>query len=82
MQSMTRRNVLGGVAAAVMAAGPVRAETGKLRISHGYSIGYLPLMVMREQKLIEKHAAEAGLGKAAVEWTIVNGATRPLRRSS
>ena len=43
-------------------AGPGGNAT-RLRVSHGYSIGYLPLMVMRNQNLIEKHAAQIGAGQ-------------------
>ena len=74
MRGFTRRDALiTATAAAAMTAAPLRAETGKLRVSHGYSIGYLPLMVMRDQGLIEKHAAQAGLGKIAVEWQVQDG---------
>jgi NitT/TauT family transport system substrate-binding protein len=52
---------------------PARAETTRLRVSHGYSIGYLPLMVMRDQSLIEKHAAKAGSDKLEVEWQVLDG---------
>ena len=38
-------------------------------------IGYLQLMVMRDQKLVEKHAREAGLGDIEVEWTRLSGTT-------
>lgn len=69
---LTRRHVLGGAAAAAWASG-AKAETNQLRISYGYSTGYLPLMVMRDQRLIEKHAANAGLGDVAVSWQIVDG---------
>ncbi len=67
----TRRETL--AAAAVLASGVARAGGGPLRLSHGYSIGYLPLMVMRDRKLIEAHAARAGLGELALEWRIADG---------
>jgi NitT/TauT family transport system substrate-binding protein len=71
MRSLTRRATIATATAA--AASPVWADVTRLRISHGYSTGYLPLMVMREQKLIEKHAVRVGLGALTVEWTIVDG---------
>jgi NitT/TauT family transport system substrate-binding protein len=52
---------------------PARAQTARLRVSHGYSTGYLPLMVMRDQSLIEKHAAKIGIGKLQVEWQVLDG---------
>ena len=73
MRSLTRRATL-ATAAAGLAAGSARAdEATRVRVSHGYSTGHLPLMVMREQGLIEKHAAQAGLGKLTVEWQIADG---------
>ena len=62
MPSPSRRTILAaGAASLAIARSPRAAETGQLRISHGYSTGYLPLMVMRDQRLIEKHAASIGL---------------------
>lgn len=52
-----------------MTAYPVKAEVARVRISHGFSTGYLPLMVMREQKLLEKHAS----APLTVEWSVVDG---------
>ena len=74
MRTLTRRQTM-AAAAATGALIPrlVQAETSKLRVSHGYSIGYLPLMVMREHGLIEKHAAAAGLGPLTVEWQVIDG---------
>src|SRR4051794_34406678 len=50
-----------------------RAETSRVRLSHGYGILYLPLIVMREQRLLEKHAGQAGLGNLAVDWQVLDG---------
>ena len=53
---------------------PARAdEATRLRVSHGYSIGHPPLMVMRGQGLIEQHVARFGLGKLTVEWHMADG---------
>jgi len=71
MRSLTRRMAI--ASGALAASRPVWADTMRVRISHGYSIGYLPLMVMRDQKLIEKHAASVGLGAMTVEWTVIDG---------
>jgi len=71
MRSLTRRAAI--VAAAGLAARPAVADVTRLRVSHGYSTGYLPLMVIREQKLLEKHAARMGMGSLTVEWSIVDG---------
>lgn len=53
---------------ALLAAPQVRAETNQVRISHGYSSGYLPLMIIRDQHLLERHAAVVGFGTPEVTW--------------
>jgi NitT/TauT family transport system substrate-binding protein len=54
-------------------AGAAFAETNEIRLSRQYGVGYLPLMVMEQQQLIEKRAAAAGLGKVAVKWVTFAG---------
>lgn len=43
-------------------------EGSKVRIAYQYGLGYLPLMIMRQNKLIEKHTAAMGLGAMEVRW--------------
>jgi len=50
-----------------------RAEVDHIRISHGYSTSYLPLMVMQDQHLLEAQAAKMGLGKLGVSWLVIDG---------
>ncbi|MGE5611052.1 MAG: ABC transporter substrate-binding protein [Bacillota bacterium] len=50
-------------------------EAGQVRLSRQYGLGYLPLIIMEEQKLIEKHAAASGLGDLKVTWITVSGGT-------
>lgn len=50
-----------------------RAEIGELKIAIQYGLGYLPLLVAKNQRLIEKHAEAQGAGKLAVSWTVLNG---------
>jgi NitT/TauT family transport system substrate-binding protein len=57
-------------AAAVSAA---RAENNELRISKGFGIHYLPLYIMEKLKLVEKHAAAAGLGDVKVSYRVIDG---------
>ena len=38
-----------------------RAELSEINVAQQYGISYLPLMIMEEQKLIEKHAKAAGI---------------------
>jgi NitT/TauT family transport system substrate-binding protein len=53
--------------------GRALAEANTLRISRGYGIHYLPLYIVEEQKLIEKHAAAQGLGSVTIEWSAIDG---------
>jgi sulfonate transport system substrate-binding protein len=45
-------------------------EVGQIRIAQQYGLAYLPLMIMRQLALIEKHANAAGLGNLQVHWTL------------
>jgi len=62
-----RRLIAATLVAGLMATG-ARAEVGEVRIAEQFGIAYLPLMVMREEGLIEKHARKAGLGDIKVTW--------------
>jgi len=50
-----------------------KAEVREVRLAKQYGLGYLPLIVMEEQRLIEKHAKAAGLGDIKVSWTTLSG---------
>ena len=52
---------------------PARAEASVVRISYGYGLLYLPLMVMDREHLLEKHAKAAGLPDVSVEWKTFDG---------
>jgi NitT/TauT family transport system substrate-binding protein len=43
------------------------AEMSEIKVARQYGISYLPLMLMEEQKLIEKHAKAAGVD-VTVDW--------------
>jgi NitT/TauT family transport system substrate-binding protein len=49
------------------------AEASTVRVSHGYGILYLPLMVMQDQMLFEKQAKADGLGEIKVDWLSIDG---------
>ncbi len=49
------------------------AEAPVVRISYGYGILYLPLMVMDREHLLEKHAKSLGLPDVKVEWKTFDG---------
>jgi ABC-type nitrate/sulfonate/bicarbonate transport system substrate-binding protein len=52
---------------------PARAEVKEVRLAKQYGLGYLPLIVMEEQRLIEKHAKATGLGDIKVSWATLGG---------
>ena len=45
------------------------AEAKTLRVAKQYGLGYIQLMLMEDQKLVEKHAKAAGLGDVTVDWS-------------
>jgi NitT/TauT family transport system substrate-binding protein len=59
MQGLKMRVAL--LLAAVLFSPLLRAELGEIKVAQQYGISYLPLMLMEEQKLIEKHAKAAGI---------------------
>lgn len=71
---MTRRRVVGGVVglavALAMATNPfaASAETKTPRIAVQFGVTYLPLVIMKHHKLIEKHATAMGLEDVNPEW--------------
>src|ERR1043166_5779042 len=52
------------------------AEVNQVKIGRAVSVGYLPIMVMEERKLMEKHARAAGLGDITVEYVSMTGGTQ------
>lgn len=51
------------------ATGLARAEVSELKIAEQYGISYLPLLIMEDQKLIEKHAKAAGIADLKLSWS-------------
>ena len=45
-----------------------RAEQSELRVAKQYGLGYLQMMVLEDQKIVERNAAAAGLGDIRVTW--------------
>ena len=66
-----RRTLL--AAGAALAATPAAAETSRVRLSHGYGIHYLPLMVIRDRDLLQPHATRLGLGPLDIAWRTLDG---------
>ncbi|MEV9593777.1 ABC transporter substrate-binding protein [Aliarcobacter butzleri] len=57
----------------LLLASSVFAEVKELVISKQYGISYLPLIILEQQKLIEKHAKKQGLGDVKVNWATFGG---------
>lgn len=53
----------------------VRAEDSVVRISKQYGLGYMSMMVMEHEHLVEKHAARLGLPGLKTEWSVLGGPT-------
>ncbi|HVN33705.1 MAG TPA: ABC transporter substrate-binding protein [Casimicrobiaceae bacterium] len=64
VESLLRMTLAAALALASLA---VRAEMSEIAVAQQYGIGYLPLMMMEEQNLIEKYAKAAGVD-VKVNW--------------
>lgn len=53
---------------------PARAEVSEVAIAQQYGIGYLPLIVMKHERLVERQLARAGLKSATVKWSVLGNA--------
>src|SRR5918997_4535853 len=59
---------LTAAAVSVVPATAAFAEASTLRVAKQFGLGYIQFMIMEDQKFVEKHAKEAGLGDIKVEW--------------
>src|SRR6267154_265838 len=59
---------LAAIAMATLLSNAAFAETNEIRIAKQYGLGYLQMMVMEDQKMVEKQAKAAGLGDVKVTW--------------
>lgn len=78
--SLLRRTLLGAAlllatGIAGMAPAPARAEATEVRFARNLGLGYLPLYVMQDQGLVEKHARAAGLGDVKASYTPLGNPT-------
>jgi NitT/TauT family transport system substrate-binding protein len=46
------------------------AEVSEITVAHQFGVAFLPLMVMREHKLIEKQAEKLGVAPLQVKWSV------------
>ena len=56
----------------LVAGAPARAEMDEITVAKQYGISYLPLMLMEEGQLVEKHARAAGV-EVKVSWATFAG---------
>jgi NitT/TauT family transport system substrate-binding protein len=76
MQLTLTRRRLGrlGLAAAVSAAAfSAHAEVTEVKLVRQFGIHYLPLVVMENLKLVEKHAQANGIANLKVSWATISG---------
>ena len=59
--------------ASCMAAAAAHSEVSELRISYGYGVLYLPLMIMDSERLMEKQAKATGLGEVKASYRVLDG---------
>ena len=78
---MFARTMLAAFAALIASHAAVWAEANELRISKGFGIHYLPLYIMEKQRLVEKHAAAAGLGDVKVSYRVLDGGNVKIGRA-
>lgn len=69
MKTLTRWLAAAGLSAAMLA--PALAQ--EVRVARQYGIAYIPLMIMQDQQLIEKHAARLGVPGVKVTWQQFTG---------
>lgn len=63
----------GGVAALAIPSVAARAETSEIRISKGYGIDFLPLIMMEHEGLVEKAAKAAGMPGLKATYRTIDG---------
>ena len=77
----SRRSVLKGLAGAastaffarVFALAQTKPEVGSLVVAPQFGIAYLPLYVIKAEKLLEKHLTKYGLPNSKVDWVQTTG---------
>lgn len=73
---MLARQLAAALAALAIALGaaPARAEVDEVHLVRQFGIGYLQLTIMMHEKLIEKHAAKAGMPGLKTKWSQLGNA--------
>jgi NitT/TauT family transport system substrate-binding protein len=70
---LRRRALIAAGLGAVFAPGLVRSSPRTVRISKGYGLLYLPLLIMEKERLFERHARRFGAGEVSVDWVLLDG---------
>ena len=68
MNRFAQSLLLAAFGALAMASSAVFAEPTEIRVAKQYGLGYLQMMVMEDQKMVEKQAKAQGLGDVKVTW--------------
>ena len=71
--SRRRRALVAAGLGALLSPAWTLANSRAVRISKGYGLLYLPLLVMERGRLFERHAARLGLRDVSVEWVLLDG---------
>ncbi|MXN78841.1 ABC transporter substrate-binding protein [Burkholderia sp. 4701] len=71
--SLRRRAFVAAGLGAALAPALVLSKPRTVRISKGYGVLYLPLLVMEKQRLFERHAAKHGVRDVGVDWVLLDG---------
>lgn len=61
--------IAGGTVSLTSLVPTAAAESREIRVAQQFGVNYLPLLVMKKYRLIEKQVQKAGLGDASVKWT-------------
>src|ERR1700676_2222832 len=74
MMGRSRAAILLTLAATLLAsASGAFAQATEVRVSRGYSVLYLPQMMMQKHQLIEKQISKLGLRDTKVVWRVLDG---------
>jgi NitT/TauT family transport system substrate-binding protein len=71
--SLRRRPLMAAGFCAALAPALVLSKPRPVRISNGYGLLYLPLLVMEKQRLFERHAERQGMRDVSVDWVRLDG---------
>ena len=83
MKTLPLKVLVGAAAISLSLLAPARAETTDVKIGIGFGVGFLPMFIADDQKLVEKYAKAAGLdvkatyqrfsGSSAMQDAVLSG---------